>query len=107
MSLALISTALTTPVQRVAMTSSDCDLIDSLYTISCDLFIYMERGEPGTQAHAGMLEMIEAFGRELSDRGYVTDICSNMYGHKRDGSDLPILIYRIDGVKLQTPVLCF
>ena len=107
MSLALISTVRTTPVQRVAMQASDLDLIDSLYAISCELYIFMERGEQGTQAHAGMLEMIEAFGKELNGRGYVTDIYSSRYGRKIDGSDLPRLIWWVDGCKLQTPVKCF
>lgn len=54
-----------TPVQRVAIQTETLVLRHVVEAINHDIIQAMNDGVKGTQAHLGMIEMAEAFSREL------------------------------------------
>ena len=57
-----------TPCQRVALTANTDTLRHAVNALEADLISAMEQGVRGTQAHVGMIEMMEAFTREIRIR---------------------------------------
>ena len=77
-----MNTTTMTSVERIAFMSSTSDLMRAVRALNADLESAMIAGVTGTHAHLGMLEMVQAFSFELTQRGYTK-------GVKADGSDLP------------------
>lgn len=57
-----------TPCQRVALTADTDTLRHAVKALEADLVAAMDAHVRGTQAHLGMIEMMEAFSRELRIR---------------------------------------
>lgn len=57
-----------TPCQRVALTVDSDTLRHAVRSLESDLLAAIEAGVSGTQAHLGMIEMMQAFSRELRIR---------------------------------------
>jgi hypothetical protein len=57
-----------TPCQRVALTVDTDTLRHAVKALETDLLSAMSSGIRGTQAHLGMIEMMEAFSHELRIR---------------------------------------
>lgn len=57
-----------TPCQRVALTVDTDTLRHTVKALESDLIAAMDAHVRGTQAHLGMIEMMEAFSHELRIR---------------------------------------
>lgn len=61
-------TTILTPCQRVALTADTDTLRHVVKALESDLLSAMTANVRGTQAHVGMIEMMEAFSHELQIR---------------------------------------